>query len=39
MKKAMKELEDKISDVQLFLEVRDSRVPFSSKNFHFDELI
>ena len=39
MKKAMTMLDDRIEDVQLFLELRDARVPFSSKNYHFDELI
>lgn len=39
MKRAMTHLEDKMQDVQLFLEIRDARVPFSSKNYHFDVLL
>lgn len=39
MKRAMEHLENHIQDAQLFLELRDSRVPFSSKNYHFDLLM
>ncbi|CAD8049244.1 unnamed protein product [Paramecium primaurelia] len=39
MKRAMEHLEKRIQDVQLFLELRDARVPFSSKNYHFDNLM
>lgn len=39
MKRAMERLESRIQDVQLFLELRDARVPFSSKNYHFDNLM
>lgn len=35
----MKLLEERMSDVQLFLEMRDARAPFSSKNYHFDTLM
>ena len=39
MHRAMKLLEERITDVQLFLEMRDARAPFSSKNYHFDTLM
>ena len=32
-------MEERITDVSLFLELRDARVPFSSKNYHFDTLM
>jgi len=28
-----------MTDVDLFIEVRDARVPLASKNFEFDEII
>jgi ribosome biogenesis GTPase A len=28
-----------MSDINVFLEVRDSRIPFSSKNPEFDEIV
>ena len=39
MHRAVKLMEERVQDVHLFLELRDARVPFSSKNYHFDTMI
>ena len=39
MHKTTQELLKSLSDIDYFLEIRDSRVPFSSKNFELDTII
>jgi ribosome biogenesis GTPase A len=39
MHRAMRLMDERINDVQLFLEMRDARLPFSSKNYHFDTML
>lgn len=39
MHKALKELEAKTSEVDLFLEIRDARLPYSTRNPQFDSII
>jgi ribosome biogenesis GTPase A len=39
MHRALKLMNDYVKNVDLFLEIRDSRVPISSKNDEFDHLI
>jgi ribosome biogenesis GTPase A len=39
MHKALKELEGKTADVDVFLEVRDARLPYATRNPQFDHLI
>ena len=36
MCKALKNVKAKVGDIDLFLEVRDARIPFSSRNYEFD---
>lgn len=39
MHKALKELESKISEIDILLEVRDARLPYSTRNFEFDQIV
>jgi ribosome biogenesis GTPase A len=39
MHKALKELEKKTADVDIFLEIRDARLPYSTRNAEFDTII
>jgi ribosome biogenesis GTPase A len=39
MHRAMRLIEERVDDVQVFFEIRDARVPFSSKNYHFDTIM
>ena len=39
MRKAVRDLPDQIKKVDLFLEVRDARIPLSSHNPHLDSII
>ena len=39
MRRARKQLADRVKKVDLFVEVRDARIPFTSRNALFDELI
>ncbi len=39
MHRALRLMNDYVKNVDLFLEIRDARVPISSKNDEFDELI
>lgn len=39
MRKALRNMEDSVSKVDVFLEVRDARLPYSSRNPEFEEII
>ena len=39
MRKALRTIEDNCKNVDVFLEIRDARIPFSSKNSEFDTII
>lgn len=36
MYKALREVKERVGDIDTFLEIRDSRIPFSSRNYEFD---
>lgn len=39
MYRGMKQLKQNISKIDLFLEIRDSRIPVSSRNYEIDQVI
>ena len=39
MYKATNDIYDNLHKIDLFLEVRDARIPLASKNFEFDRLL
>lgn len=39
MYRALRIMKEHVSDVDMFIELRDARVPISSRNIEFDDLI